>query len=138
MAASDHASRPPGASPTSGVPPPLETRWKPGQSGNPSGLPKLTRPVTVALVELQETPGSDRDEIIENFKEARRKAGGLIAADLKAIRAFIREWSDEAVGVSQHNATLDRLEGKVAQRIEVGADADTMAAIAAAAKAART
>lgn len=127
----------PAASPRNGLVPPPEHRFKPGQSGNPSGMPKLTRPVTVALVELQETPGSDRDEIIENFKAARRKAGGLIAADLKAIRAFIREWSDEAVGVSQHNATLDRLEGKVAQRIEVGADADTMAAIASAAKAAR-
>lgn len=136
MAASDHAL-PPGASPLTGVAPPLETRWKPGQSGNPSGLPKLTRPVTVALVELQETAGDDRDAIIENFKAARRKAGGLVGADLKAIRAFIREWSDEAVGVSQLNATMDRLEGKVAQRVEVGADAEVTAAILAAAKAAR-
>jgi len=31
---------PPGASPISGLPPPVATRWKPGQSGNPGGRPK--------------------------------------------------------------------------------------------------
>lgn len=30
---------PPGASPISGVPPPLQYSWKPGQSGNPTGRP---------------------------------------------------------------------------------------------------
>ncbi len=32
--------KPEGASPISGVPPPAEHRWKPGQSGNPGGRPK--------------------------------------------------------------------------------------------------
>lgn len=31
---------PPGASPRSGKPPPVHTRWKKGQSGNPKGRPK--------------------------------------------------------------------------------------------------
>lgn len=30
----------PGVSPFSGVAPPLETRWKPGKSPNPGGIPK--------------------------------------------------------------------------------------------------
>lgn len=115
--------------------PPQLTPWPKGVSGNPGGRPKVDRTVSAALAELQDTQGENVPAIIDAFKAARGVK--LCGADFKAIAAFQRELDPEAVGVSQHNATLDRLEGKVAQRVEIGADAEITAAITAAAKAAR-
>lgn len=106
-------------------------------SGNPGGRVALTRAPSQALAELNDLEGSSPKAIVEKFKKLRGKK--LCAADFKAIAMFMRESSTTSkTGVNAFNATTDRLEGKVAQRIDVGADADTMAAIAAAAKAARS
>ena len=125
-------------SPISGVAPPFEHRFLPGRSGNPSGRPRVDRTISAARAQLADTPGETTDEIVENYRKARRKAGGLVGSDLNAINAFIREQGDEAVAVSQLNATLDRLEGKVAQRVELDANVDLTSAIAAAAEKARS
>jgi hypothetical protein len=105
---------PPGASPRSGVPPPLEYRFQPGHSGNPSGRPKVNRSVSAAYAELQDTAGRSPLEAVENFKHARGEK--LCGADHKAIAMFIAESNPEnARLVSAATEVTDRLEGKVTQ-----------------------
>ncbi len=87
---------PPDASPINGVPPPRETRWKPGQSGNPSGLPKGTTRITDRLRRLVE---KNDGEVAEALCKAIVKAG------LKGDHRFVKE-------------ILDRLDGPVKQQIE--------------------
>jgi hypothetical protein len=129
-------ARDPAASPINGLVPPPEHRFVPGQSGNPSGRPRVDRYVTTAYAELQGTPGADPNEIIEAFTKAR--GARICGADFKAIAMFRAETNpDHARIVSAATEVTDRLEGKVAQRVEIGADAEITAAIAAAAKAAR-
>jgi hypothetical protein len=120
-----------------GTVPPAEHRFTAGAgwSGNPGGRPKLARPPSVALAELNDTPGTTLDDVITNYRAAR--GAKLCAADLKAIAAFVRDSSFDPVGVSAFNSSTDRLEGKVAQRVELDANVDLTTAIAVAAKAAR-
>lgn len=97
---------------------PADSLWKPGVSGNPGGRPKLERPPSHALVELNGTSGDTPEEVVENYRAARKKAGGLKAADHKAIALFRAE-SDPGIRthVSAFTAVTDRLEGSVAQNI---------------------
>lgn len=95
---------------------PGSTPWPPGVSGNPSGRPKLQRPPSKALAELNDTPGETPELVAANYFAAIIARGDVIrAADLKAVRAFKREWREDSVGVSQLDSTTDRLEGKVSQ-----------------------
>lgn len=74
--------------------PPKEYQFKPGQSGNPAGLPKGTRWMKTRLRELLEQGGlGDKvlDALINKAKDG----------DVQAIREI-----------------LDRIDGKVAQGIE--------------------
>jgi len=88
-----------GASPRSGMVPPIDSRWKKGQSGNPGGRPKgsvnLTNRLRAALS---------------------RNDGQL--ADL-VVKKLIHE---AAKGKFNHlHEIFDRIDGKVTQRIEIEA-----------------
>ena len=102
--------------------PPEEHRFRPGQSGNPSGLPKNFRRVTDALRQLTETTGKSPEAIIEAFKAARGKK--LCGADFKAIAMFKAESDVERrTHVTAFEAVTDRLEGKVPQSIAMKSEA---------------
>lgn len=108
-------------------------QWKPGASGNPGGRPRCARSPSEALRDLNDTPGETLEQIVANFVSARRRAGGMVAADVKAVRAFQREHDLEAYSVSQMVATNERLEGKVPQTITATVEhGDVIARIAAA------
>lgn len=83
-----------GCSPISGTPPPIEGRWKPGQSGNPSGRPKK-KPITAALQRIFDKL-SDHDA--EVFAKAMFSKAGQ--GDVGAFKEI-----------------CDRVEGKVAQPV---------------------
>lgn len=70
-----------------------------------------------ALADLNDTAGTDAADVIRNFKRARGRE--LCAADHQAIAAFERITAQEPYGVSQFNATLDRLEGPVPKDVNV-------------------
>src|ERR1017187_4730093 len=98
------------------------TPWPKGVSGNPSGRPKLARPPSVALAELNDTAGVDTDEIIAAFKAAR--GAKLCGADFKAIAMFKAESDVERrTHVTAFEAVTDRLEGKVPQSIAMKSEA---------------
>lgn len=92
--------------------PPVETRFKPGQSGNPSGRPKVGRPVSTAYAELLDTPGETLKAQLEEFR--RRRGDKFCAADMVAIGMLT-----SAVNPSNRGQTAaageitDRTEGKV-------------------------
>jgi hypothetical protein len=90
-----------GASPRSGKPPPVATRWKPGQSGNPGGRPKGESIVSLLRKVLeQEHNGKALKELV---------AERIVKEALSGKHAFVKEM-------------LDRLEGPVGQthKVEVG------------------
>lgn len=102
-------------SPISGtpVPPP---RWKKGESGNPGGLPKGFRKVTVAYRELDDTPGKSLAAIIAAFKA--KRGVELCGADHRAIAMFKSAWNEESRNqVTAAKEITDRTEGTVAQNI---------------------
>ena len=89
---------PPGASPRSGMPPPVEHRWKKGQSGNPGGRPK-GRSITAALREILE-----------------REHNGKPIAELIAERLV----KEALTGKFPHlKEVLERADGKTADKQEV-------------------
>lgn len=82
-----------------------KTAFKPGQSGNPSGRPKSTLSKTLALAlgkRAKDFEGSNEEAIVEKVVE-------LAKAGDRAMIEFI--W--------------DRLEGKVAQPMELGGNDGT-------------
>jgi len=120
-----------GASPVNGQIPPPEHRFQPGVSGNPSGRPKVDRYVSTAIAELQDMPGATVEAVIKAFKKAR--GSRLCGADHKAIALFRSESAaSERSQVGAINVALDRLEGKVAQHVDVSGGLDLASVIAAA------
>src|ERR1035441_7275188 len=104
--------------------------WPKGVSGNPGGRVRLARAPSAALAELNDTPGDSIPEIVENFKAARRRAGGLVAADHKALAMFQAESDPERRShVAAFEAVTDRLEGKVPQAVNVKSEATLQIAI---------
>jgi hypothetical protein len=92
--------KPPENRPGNRHPPPEETRWKPGQSGNPGGRPK-GKPVTDELRRLmEEQPPNDPD----GRSYARLLAQVLLHAALKGKVDAARE-------------LLDRVEGRVPHEV---------------------
>ena len=85
--------------------------WPKGVSGNPSGRPKLARPPSVALAELNDTSGETPADQMANYKTARGVK--WCAADEKACATFKRDLAEAAYGVAAFDSTTDRLEGKV-------------------------
>jgi hypothetical protein len=93
----------PDASPVSGVPPPPEYRWKPGQSGNPGGRPRLLVTVTEAATRLlngEKMPPGPRP-----------KTWDIAAAIIKRAQAVTGKTAAYAGTATEQ--LLDRTEGKV-------------------------
>ena len=83
-----------GVSPISGTAPPISGRWKPGQSGNPTGRPKR-KPLTDALLRvLAKLDDSELEELV------REPVKRLAAGDIGAFKEI-----------------ADRVEGKVPQAL---------------------
>lgn len=82
--------------------PPVETRWKPGQSGNPSGRPKGSGRLSKALAHLLGERYPD-DPLDRTYAEviSERIAQAAAKGDVAAMREI-----------------ADRTEGKATQRIE--------------------
>jgi hypothetical protein len=72
---------PPGASPLTGVVPPPEHRWRPGQSGNPRGRPRAAGSVRDQLNAMV-SAGLTEDQVRRIFRNSRsrwpRRAAALI------------------------------------------------------------
>ena len=88
---------PPGASPRNGLPPPVATRWKKGQSGNPGGRPK-GESITARLRRVLEG-----------------EHNGRVLLDLLAERIAKEALSGKLAFVKE---VLDRLDGPVNQKRE--------------------
>ena len=106
------------ASPVSGVAPPEETRWKPGQSGNPAGHPKGYYPISAAEADLLSWPLEEvvKPLLAEGLEakipaayRRRLKAAHLVA--IGRLRAAADEENRSGVASAEHLA--DRTEGKV-------------------------
>jgi hypothetical protein len=77
--------------------PPKHTQFKPGQSGNPSGLPKGTPKVSIALMNLLRTnPGEE----FAPKSRAEKIAWALYQKAESGDVAAIRELSDRTEGKS--------------------------------------
>jgi hypothetical protein len=106
------------ASPVSGVAPPVETRWKPGQSGNPAGHPKGYYPISAAEADLLSWPLEEvvKPLLAEGLEakipaayRRRLKTAHLVA--IGRIRAAADAENRSGVASAEHLA--DRTEGKV-------------------------
>lgn len=80
--------------------PPMETRWRPGQSGNPAGRPKGTGLTDRLRVLLDADDGAALERIVR----------AVIAAAEAGDAAFVR-------------MLWDRLDGPVVSRVELDAEA---------------
>jgi hypothetical protein len=93
-------------------------RFKPGQSGNPSGLPKGFRRPTDALRHLVGIHGADVKEVVTRFTAARGRA--MCGADHLAVTAFTKACDPGARnGDAAFREILDRLEGPVMKSLKV-------------------
>ncbi len=97
----DEATQHPRPSPISGVPPPVEHYWQPGQSGNPGGLSKKRR-ISNAMERLLDLSMAELDSY-----EPKTVAEGLALA-------IIRNGSMDPRFTTH---ALERTEGKVADTI---------------------
>src|ERR1035441_9032542 len=102
-------------------------QWPKGKSGNPSGRPRLARPPSVALAELNDTSGETPADQMANYKTARGVK--WCAADEKACATFKRDLAEAAYGVAAFDSTTDRLEGKVPQSMNVKSEASLVISI---------
>lgn len=97
----DHSH--PDASPRGGVVPPAETRFRPGQSGNPGGKPKGASILGPLLREMARRP--DEDGYGSKAVElAKRLAEAALEGDREAVDAILK--------------LMDRTDGPVEKKIE--------------------
>lgn len=80
-------------------------KWKPGQSGNPKGMPKGIRPFKVVL-----------REILEAYEDNVENLGKVDGTQAVAIALFNKAVKEN--DVSAIRELLDRLEGKSKQTID--------------------
>jgi hypothetical protein len=92
--------------------------FRPGQSGNPSGLPKNFRRPTDAIRHLVGIRGDSVEEVVARFRTAR--GGRLCGADHLAITAFLKACDPAARnGDAAFREILDRLEGPLMKSLKV-------------------
>ena len=90
----EHASD---ASPISGVVPPPEYRWKPGQSGNPKGRPSAGLAIVEWLNQMQELPYDEIEAVAKDKKAPAAKRAAAIqwidiltgSASLEDFEAYV-------------------------------------------------
>jgi hypothetical protein len=93
-------------------------RFKPGQSGNPSGLPKNFRRPTDALRQLVGFRGDSVKEVVTRFKTARGRE--MRGADHLAVTAFTKACDPESRnGDAMFREILDRLDGPIVRNLKV-------------------
>ncbi len=118
-----HAPGTPGTG-SGGIAPPEETRWKPGQSGNPAGHPKGYYPISAAEADLLSWPleevvkpllAEGLDAKIPAAYRRRLKAAHLVA--IGRLRAAADSENRSGVASAEHLA--DRTEGKVKATLEL-------------------
>lgn len=97
-----------------GVIPPVASRFKPGQSGNPGGVPKGFIPLSRALAMLGALPDEDVAEIAEG---KRPKRWGRKALPMSVVMAA-RLWQARDRLSTVVAEIADRTEGKVKQVTE--------------------
>ncbi|MEQ8992764.1 MAG: DUF5681 domain-containing protein [Pseudomonadales bacterium] len=118
--------------------PPMHSRFKPGQSGNPRGRPKGSKNFKTDLLEVLKMPV----QIGENGRKRKissQRAGLLrlrekaLAGDARALDRlleFARNYNDEDEGSSQlvrsssDESILANLEARFRRRLEQGGDDD--------------
>ena len=102
--------------------PPLASRFKPGQSGNPSGLPKNFRRPTDALRQLVGVRGDSVEEVVTRFRTARGR--DMRGADHLAVTAFTKACDPESRnGDAMFREILDRLDGPIVRNLKVESEA---------------
>lgn len=92
--------------------PPKETQFKPGQSGNPGGLPKGTPKVSIALMKLL---AGDAAEAFTAKSRAESIALALFNRANTGDVAAIREISDRTEGKSPATLTVNHDQAKAAR-----------------------
>jgi hypothetical protein len=103
--------------------PPLTTRWKPGQSGNPKGRPKGSRPVGAVLqdiiqqkVSVTESGKTRRVPALEVM--LRRLANDAMRSDQRAIKlllSLVDRYAESPETALQLREMLDEDEAILAQ-----------------------
>jgi hypothetical protein len=102
--------------------PPTAFRFKPGQSGNPSGLPKNFRRPTDALRQLVGIRGGSVEEVVTRFRTARGRE--MRGADHLAVTAFTKACDAESRnGDAMFREILDRLDGPIVRNLKVESEA---------------
>lgn len=102
--------------------PPLASRFKPGQSGNPSGMPKNFRRPTDALRQLVGIRGGSVEEVVTRFRTARGRE--MRGADHLVITAFTKACDPESRnGDAMFREILDRLDGPIVRNLKVESEA---------------
>ena len=102
--------------------PPLASRFKPGQSGNPSGMPKNFRRPTDALRQLVGVRGGSVEEVVTRFKTARGRE--MRGADHLAVTAFTKACDPGSRnGDAMFREILDRLDGPIVRNLKVESEA---------------
>ncbi len=83
-------------------------KWQPGQTGNPKGRPKGAQSITTVLKKIIEKKMDTIDPVTKN--KDRKKIKEIIALALvgKALKGDVKAIEE----------ILDRLEGKVTQKVE--------------------
>ena len=98
--------------------PPAAFRFKPGQSGNPSGMPKNFRRPTDALRQLVGIRGDSVEEVVTRFRTARGRE--MRGADHLAVTAFTKACDPGSRnGDAMFREILDRLDGPIVRNLKV-------------------
>lgn len=98
--------------------PPLASRFRPGVSGNPSGMPKNLRRPTDALRQLVGVRGDSVEEVVTRFRAARGRE--MRGADHLAVNAFTKACDPKSRnGDAMFREILDRLDGPVVRGLKI-------------------
>lgn len=102
-------------SPVSGTTPPVETRWKPGESGNPTGRPK-SAPVTRQLRKLlRQSNGENARLLAEAMLAKAREDPSFARLLLDRVEGTV-EQAHRHTGASGPAVVIEVVDAKAPQR----------------------